>query len=107
MSAPTENPATELSSMIVRAPEILGGKPCLKAHRVPIHRVAGWWKLGMTVEQIGERLSTLSPAEIHSALAYYHLHRDEIEGYLEEERLCQARNASEMTDRLEFLGQWR
>lgn len=49
-------------------------------------RVAGWWKVGLSIEEIGERLSTLSPAEIHAALAYYHLHREEIESYLEEER---------------------
>jgi hypothetical protein len=30
--------------------------------------------------------STLAPAEIQAALAYYHLHRDEIESYLEQER---------------------
>lgn len=82
----TETPATELGAMIVRTPGILGGKPRLQGHRVGVHRVAGWWKLGLTVEEIGERLSTLSPAEIHAALAYYHLHRDEIEAYLEEER---------------------
>jgi hypothetical protein len=38
------------------------------------------------MEEIGERLSTLTPAEIHVALAYYHLHRQEIESYLEQER---------------------
>jgi uncharacterized protein (DUF433 family) len=86
MSAITESPATELNSIIVRTPDILGGKPRLKGHRVGVHRVAGWWKLGLTVEEIGERLSTLTPAELHAALAYYHLHRDEIEGYLDEER---------------------
>ena len=72
--------------MIVHTPDILSGKPRLKGHRVGVHRVAGWWKLGLTVEEIGERLSTLTPAEIHAALAYYHLHREEIENYLEEER---------------------
>ena len=72
--------------MIVRTPGILGGKPRLKGHRVGVHRVAGWWKSGLTVEGIGERLSTLKPAEIHAALAYYHLHREEIETSLEEER---------------------
>jgi len=86
MSTMAEMPATELDSIIVRTPDILSGKPRLKGHRVGVHRVAGWWKLGLTVEQIGERLSTLTPAEIHAALAYYHLHRDEIEAYLEEER---------------------
>jgi len=97
MSAIPEKPATELGSMIVRIPGILGGKPHLQGHRVGVHRVAGWWKLGLTVEEIGERLSTLTPAEIHAALAYYHLHREEIETYLEEERnACRSleRNAS-------------
>jgi len=77
----------EIGSMITRTPEILGGKPCLKGHRIGVHRVAGWWKLGLTVEAIGERLPSLAPAEIHVALAYYHLHREEIEGYLEAEQL--------------------
>ena len=77
--------------MIVRTPGVIGGKPHLRGHRVGVHRVAGWWKAGLSVEEIGERLSTLSPAEIHAALAYYHLHREEIEGYLEEERtICRS-----------------
>jgi uncharacterized protein (DUF433 family) len=81
-----EKTATNFGSMIVRSSAILGGKPHISGHRVPVHRVAGWWKVGLTIEEIGERLSTLTPAEIHAALAYYHLHREEIEGYLEEER---------------------
>ena len=86
MSATAEIPATDLGAIIVRTPDILGGSPRIKGHRIAVHRVAGWWKLGLTIEEIGERLSALSPAEIHAALAYYHLHRDEIEGYLEDER---------------------
>src|SRR6266496_5433263 len=91
MSATTETPATELGSMIVRTPGVIGGKPHIRGHRVGVHRVAGWWKIGLSIEEIGERLSTLSPAEIHAALAYYHLHRKEIEGFLEEERaICRS-----------------
>ena len=86
MSAIAETPATELGSMIIHTTGVLGGKPRIKGHRVGVHRVAGWWKLGLTVEEIGERLSALTPAEIHAALAYYHLHREEIESHLEEER---------------------
>ena len=86
MNAITEAPVTELDSMITRTPGILGGKPCLRGHRIGVHRVAGWWKAGLTIEEIGDRLSSLTPAEIHVALAYYHLHRQEIEGYLDEER---------------------
>jgi uncharacterized protein (DUF433 family) len=52
-----------------------------------------WWKAGLSVEQIAERLSSLTPAEIHVALAYYHLHKKEIDEYLEEERaLARASN---------------
>jgi len=91
MSAIAETPATELDSMITRAPGILGGKPCIRGHRIGVHRVAGWWKQGLSIEEISQRLSTLSPAEIHGALAYYHLHREEIERYLEEDRaVCQS-----------------
>ncbi len=72
--------------MIVRTAGVIGGKPHIRGHRVGVHRVAGWWKLGLSIEEIGQRLSALKPAEIHAALAYYHLHRDEVEGYLEEER---------------------
>lgn len=83
---------SEIGAMITRTPGILGGKPCIRGHRVGVHRVAGWWKLGLSIEEIGERLPTLAPAEIHVALAYYHLHREEIEGLLEEERaLCGSR----------------
>lgn len=86
MSKTAEMPATELGSIIVRRPEILGGKPHVRDHRVGVHRVAGWWKLGLSIEQIGEELPTLSAAEIFAALAYYHLNKAEIDRYLEEER---------------------
>src|SRR6266478_9159071 len=86
MSETAEMPATELGSMIVRRPGILGGKPHIRGHRVGVHRVAAWWKLGLSIEEIGEELSTLSSAEIFGALAYYHLNKPEIDGYLEEER---------------------
>jgi len=99
MSAVAEKPATDLGSMIIRTPGILGGKPRIKGHRVGVHRVAGWWKLGLTIEEIGERLSTLTPAEIHAALAYYHLHREEIESHIDEERAaCRERERKPPTE---------
>ena len=81
-------PATELGTMIVRTPGVIDGKPHVRGHRVGVHRVAGWWKRGLTVEEIAEELPTLSSAEIFAALAYYHLNKTEIDAYLEEERLA-------------------
>jgi len=34
---------------------LIGGKPCVRGHRVPVHRIAGWWRLGLTVEEIAEK----------------------------------------------------
>ncbi len=89
MSATVEEPGTDLASMILRTPGVIGGKPRIKGHRIGVHRVAGWWKLGLSIDEIGEELPSLSPAEIFTALAYYHLNKAEIDGYLDEERaLC-------------------
>jgi uncharacterized protein (DUF433 family) len=86
MSERLEAHATELGAMIVRTPGILNGKPHICGHRVGVHRVAGWWKLGLSIEEIGEELASLNSAELFAALAYYHLNKAEIDGYLEEER---------------------
>jgi uncharacterized protein (DUF433 family) len=86
MTTTTETAITDIGSLIVSSPEVLGGKPRVRGHRVPVHRIAGWWQLGLSVEEIAEKHPPLGPAEIHAALAYYHLHRAEVEGYLSEER---------------------
>jgi uncharacterized protein (DUF433 family) len=79
-------PGTKLESLVTSMPGVAGGKPCVRGHRVPVHRIAGWWRLGLSLEEITEKHPSLSPAEIHAALAYYHLNRAEIEHYLDEER---------------------
>jgi uncharacterized protein (DUF433 family) len=85
MNAAIESPAVEIGALIVSTPDVLGGRPRIRGHRVPVHRIAGWWRLGLSVEEIAAKHPTLGPAEIHAALAYYHLHRAEIDGYLAEE----------------------
>lgn len=85
MNAAIETPAAEIGSLIVKTPDVLGGRPRIHGHRVPVHRIAGWLRLGLSVEEIAVKHPTLGPAEIHTALAYYYLHRVEIDGYLAEE----------------------
>lgn len=74
-----------LDALIVRTPGICGGRPRIRDHRIAVHRIAGWWKLGLTADEILEELPSLEPAEIHAALAFYHLNRSELDKYLEEE----------------------
>ena len=49
---------------------------------VSVQRIAGWYKLGLSPEEIAENFGHLSLAQVHAALAYYHSNRDEIEAYL-------------------------
>ena len=52
---------------------------------VSVQRIAGWYKLGLSPEEIAENFGHLSLAQVHAALAYYHSNRDEIEAYLRDE----------------------
>lgn len=86
MKSDTMPRARKIDSLIVKTPGVLGGRPRVRGHRVAVHRIAAWWELGLSIEEIAEKHPSLEPAQIHAALAYYHLHRDEIDRYLAEER---------------------
>ena len=51
-------------------------------HRITVHRIAVWYKLGHSPEEIARRYGHLTEAQVHAALAYYHANRDEIEAEL-------------------------
>lgn len=70
---------TNIGTFIVRTPEIRGGRPRVAGTGVTVRRIVGWYKLGLSPEEIAERVSHLSLAQIHAALAYYHANREEIE----------------------------
>jgi len=79
-------PATvEIGELIERRPEIRGGKPILAGTGVSVHRIVGWYRLGLSPEEIAENFGHISLAQVHAALAYYHANREEIDGYLEAE----------------------
>ncbi len=71
--------ATDISTLIERDPQIRNGRPCLAGTGVTVHRVVLWYKLGLTPEEIGERIGHLSLAQVHAALAFYHANQDQIE----------------------------
>lgn len=75
----------EIGNMIERRPGLRGGRPVVAGTGVSIQRIAGWYRLGWTPEEIAENYGHLSLAQVHAALAYYHANRDEIDSYLAEE----------------------
>lgn len=75
----------EIGHLIERRDDLRSGRPIIAGMGVSVHRVAGWYKLGSTPEEIADSYGHLSLAQVHAALAYYHANRSEIERYLAEE----------------------
>lgn len=69
----------EIGSLITRSPEIRGGRPRIAGTGITVMRIATWYKLGHTAEQIAEQIPHLSLAQVYAALAYYQANLNEIE----------------------------
>jgi uncharacterized protein (DUF433 family) len=69
----------DIGTFIVDSPEIRGGRPRIAGTGVTVQRVVGWYKLGLTPEEIADEIGHLSLAQVYAALAYYHANRGEIE----------------------------
>ena len=68
---------------------IYGGQPIIKGTRVPVKAIVGYYKMGLSVEEILEGLPQLTAAQVYEALSYYHDHPAEIERDIEEGRVEQ------------------
>jgi uncharacterized protein (DUF433 family) len=82
---------TDIGTLIVRTPEIRGGRPRVAGTGVTVRRIVGWYNLGLIPEEIVDQIPHLTLAQVHAALAYYHANRDEIEQDVAEEDLEAAR----------------
>ena len=76
---------TEIGSLISRRPEIRGGRPYIAGTGVSVRRIAQWHNMGFIPEEIVRKISHLSLAQVHAALAYYHANQAEIDEDLEAE----------------------
>lgn len=82
----------EIGSLLTRSPEIRHGRPCIAGTRTTIHRIAVWYKMGQSPEEIAADYPHVSIAGVYAALAYYHANQAEVEAELaadqsEEERI--------------------
>ena len=76
------NTTVDIGTLIVRSPEIRGGRPRVAGTGVTVRRIAGWYQLGLNPEEIAARIPHLSLAQVYAALAYYHANRQEIDADL-------------------------
>jgi uncharacterized protein (DUF433 family) len=77
---------------ISKTPGVCGGKACIAGTRIRVMDIVVLHQQGMPPEEIIEHFSSrpLTLAEVHSALAYYYDHKDEIEASFEEDRKSEA-----------------
>jgi uncharacterized protein (DUF433 family) len=70
--------AQTLEGLVIRDPELRGGRPIIAGTGVTVRTVVGYYKLGMTPEEIADEMG-IALSGVYGALAYYHLNREEIE----------------------------
>jgi uncharacterized protein (DUF433 family) len=59
----------EIGTLIVLNPKIRGGRPKIVGTGLTVRRIVGWFKMGMSPEEIAVEYPHLSLAQVHAALA--------------------------------------
>ena len=77
---------TDIGSLITETPGVCGGRPQVAGTGVSVRRIAGWYKMGQSPEEIADQYEHLSLAQVYAALAYYHANQDEIDRELADEQ---------------------
>ena len=64
---------------IEQDPARCGGQPVVGGTRIRVGILLGCYRQGMTIEEIVQQYPSLTPADIHDALAYAYDHPERIE----------------------------
>lgn len=76
----------EIGSLLTRSPEVRDGRPCVAGTRTTVHRIAVWYKMGQSPEEIAADYPHLTVAQVYAALTYYHANQAEVEAELAADR---------------------
>ena len=69
---------------IVSTPGVCGGRPRIDGHRIQVEDIAIWHeRMGMSPDEIASAYPSITLAEVHAALAYYHENRERIDADIE------------------------
>jgi len=61
---------------------VIGGEPVIAGTRIGVRLIAGWHRMGQSVDEIVAMYPHLNHAQVHDALSYYYDHKAEIETLL-------------------------
>lgn len=71
------------------------GRLCVIGTLTTVHRVAVWYKMGLSPEEIARDWTHLPIAAIYAALAYYHANQAEMEAEIAADRAEEGRIEAE------------
>lgn len=74
--------STAISTLLVSSPDVCGGRLRIDGTRITINQIAALYKRGLDAEEITEQYPYLTLAQVYTALAHYHVNREEIEADL-------------------------
>jgi uncharacterized protein (DUF433 family) len=75
----------DIGTLIVRSPEIRGGRPRIAGTGVTVRTIALCHRSGRSAEELADEFPHVTLADIHAALAYYYANRAEMEHDIAEE----------------------
>lgn len=78
---------TTLSRYITKDPELLDGEPVVRGTKTSVRAIVELWRLGISPEEILIHLPHLTLAQVFDALSYYADYQDEINSYIEQNRV--------------------
>ena len=74
--------STMLDALLATAPDVCGGRICIRGTRITVHRIASLYKQGLSAEDIIPTYPHLFLCQVYAALAFYHANRVEIDSEL-------------------------
>lgn len=83
----TMSKEVNIGTLIVRSSNVRGGRPRIAGTGGTVRRIVGWYKLGLSPEEIADRIGHISLAQVYAALAYYHANKEEIEDDIQSEEI--------------------
>lgn len=79
--------ATTLSRYVNRNNSILNGEPIILGTRTSVRAIVGLWQMGILPEEILNHLPHLTLAQVFDALSFYLDNQEEIENYIEQNKV--------------------
>jgi uncharacterized protein (DUF433 family) len=78
---------TDIGTLLTQSPGVCGGRLRIASTGVSVRRIAIWYKLGNSAEEVASRIPHLALAQIHAALARYHANQIQMDAEIEAERV--------------------